>query len=350
MEMWKFGDYKSYTSLDLLAHVMGIPSPKSDIEGHQVAQVYYQDHDLERIRRRTTIDDGMNATEVLLEVKDFSVRFGDAWVVKAVNFKLYKGQTLGVVGESGSGKSVTAMAIMGLLPKQAHLTGEIWWHGSANPINILVQNQSAMRDLRRQGLGMIFQEPMTALNPSMRCGDQLLEAIDQSSNAHEWVMQWLENVRLPEPQRIFKAYPHELSGGQRQRVMIAMAMMKSPLLLIADEPTTALDVHVQKEILDLIQDLQKNHQTSVLFISHDLGVIRQMSKAVMVMYRGGVMEMDLVDKVFASPQHPYTKNLIACKPRLGKRPKHLPTIADFEKHPDFVPNFETTQERDNRLS
>lgn len=282
----------------------------------------------------------------LLEVKDLRVHFfTDDGVVKAVDgvsFHVNKGETLAVVGESGSGKSVTSLALMRLIPTPPGriVGGEVLFRGKDGQVRDLTKlSEAEMRRIRGNDIAMIFQEPMTSLNPVFTCGDQVVEAIRlhqkvSYKEAKERALALFEEVKLPDPPRIFSAYPHQLSGGQKQRVMIAMAISCEPTLLIADEPTTALDVTVQKTILELLQELQARHGMSLIFISHDLGVIGEICDEVLVMYRGKVVEQGAVKDIFSAPREAYTKGLIACRPPLDRRLHRLPTLADFLKAPD----------------
>lgn len=282
----------------------------------------------------------------MLEVRDLSVGFetraGYVSAIEKVSFTLARGQTLGIVGESGSGKSVTSLAIMRLIPTPPGriTSGEIGFDSpSLGRVNLLALSPAQMRHLRGNEIAMIFQEPMTSLNPVFTCGDQVVEAIRlhqkvSYKEAKERTLALFEEVKLPNPSRIFDAYPHQLSGGQKQRVMIAMAISCEPALLIADEPTTALDVTVQKTILDLLLELQARHHMSLIFISHDLGVIGEICDEVLVMYKGKVVEQGAVRDIFSNPKEAYTKGLIACRPPLDKRLHRLPTLADFLKAPE----------------
>jgi len=282
----------------------------------------------------------------MLEVRGLSVSFrtrsGKVSAIEQVSFMLPRGHTLGIVGESGSGKSVTSLAIMRLIPTPPGQieSGEIWFDSpSLGRVDILKLTEKQMRHLRGNEIAMIFQEPMTSLNPVFTCGEQVVEAIRlhqkvSPKEARERALMLFEEVKLPNPHRIFSAYPHQLSGGQKQRVMIAMAISCEPKLLIADEPTTALDVTVQKTILDLLQELQARHGMSLIFISHDLGVIGEVCDEVLVMYKGKVVEQGAVRDIFTAPKEAYTKGLIACRPPLDRRLRRLPTLADFLKAPD----------------
>jgi peptide/nickel transport system ATP-binding protein len=258
-------------------------------------------------------------------------------VLKELDFDMNAGETLGVVGESGSGKTVTSLCLMGLLPKKiARIkNGQILFYiNDKESIDLLKLRPKEHRKLLGDKLSMIFQDPMTSLNPVKRSGNQLIESLRLHQNiskkkAKIRAIELLKEMELPEPKRIYKAYPHELSGGQKQRVMIAMALSCNPKILIADEPTTALDVTVQKSVLDLLKKLQKKFKMSVLFITHDLGVIAQIADRVMVMYQGEIVEKGSVKEIFQNAQHPYTKGLIACRPRMDKRLRQLPTVNDF---------------------
>lgn len=287
-----------------------------------------------------------------IEIKNLSLKFGENEILKNVSFSVGKGKILGVVGESGSGKSITSLAIMGLLPKNAQINAnsQILFDSLRGSIDLLKLNPEEKRKYRGHEIGMIFQEPMTSLNPSIRCGEQVEEAIRlhlklRKPEAKKRVIELFEKVLLPNPERIYKAYPHELSGGQRQRVMIAMAISCNPQVLIADEPTTALDVTVQRTILELIKKLQQESNMSCIFISHDLGVIAELCDEVVVMYKGEVVEQGRVHDIFKNPKENYTKGLIACRPKLEVRYKELPTIADFLKNADHQSEVYTPQER-----
>lgn len=284
--------------------------------------------------------------EVLLEVKHLVTEFkSENELIKAVNdvsFTLHKGETIGIVGESGSGKSVTSLSIMQLIPNPPGRIsgGDILYHSkNKGVVNLRNIDAQEMRSFRGNEIAMIFQEPMTSLNPVYTCGSQVMEAIllhqkITKKEAKAKTLDLFEQVQLPEPNRIFDAYPHQISGGQKQRVMIAMAMSCNPQVLIADEPTTALDVTVQKTILDLMLKLQREHDMGIMFITHDLGVIAELADKVMVMYQGKVVEQGPVLDIFSNPQHPYTKSLLACRPPLEKRLKRLPVSSDFMKLDD----------------
>jgi peptide/nickel transport system ATP-binding protein len=279
--------------------------------------------------------------EVLLEVKNLVTEFkSDGEFVKAVNdvsFTLHKGETIGIVGESGSGKSVTSLSIMQLIPNPPGRVfgGEMLYHSKdKGVVNLRNLPAEEMRSFRGNEIAMIFQEPMTSLNPVYTCGNQVMEVIMlhqkvSKKEAKKKTIKLFEQVQLPDPERIFSVYPHQISGGQKQRVMIAMAMSCNPRVLIADEPTTALDVTVQKTILDLMLQLQREHDMGIMFITHDLGVIAELADKVMVMYKGKVVEQGPVLEIFSNPKHPYTKSLLACRPPLDKRLMRLPVSADF---------------------
>ena len=279
----------------------------------------------------------------LLEFKNLVTEFKtEGTVVRAVNgisFTLNKGETVGIVGESGSGKSVTSLSAMRLIPSPPGEIsgGEIIFHkDEEESVDLLKISEEEIRKHRGNDIAMIFQEPMTSLNPVFTCGNQVVEAImlHQNMNKHEakdLTIKLFEEVQLPDPERIFSTYPHQISGGQKQRVMIAMAMSCQPSVLIADEPTTALDVTVQKTILQLMQKLQTERDMGILFITHDLGVIAELADKVVVMYKGNIVEQGNVWDIFSNPQHPYTKGLLACRPPLDKRYKFLPTVSDFMK-------------------
>ncbi|MBO98030.1 MAG: ABC transporter ATP-binding protein, partial [Flavobacteriales bacterium] len=288
----------------------------------------------------------------LLEFQNLVTEFQtEGTVVKAVNdvsFTLNKGETIGIVGESGSGKSVTSLSAMRLIPSPPGKisNGNIIYHDGDSKINLLNISEQKMRSYRGNDIAMIFQEPMTSLNPVFTCGDQVTEAIILHQNldkkeAKKLAISLFKEVELPDPERIFSTYPHQISGGQKQRVMIAMAMSCKPSVLIADEPTTALDVTVQKTILELMKALQREHDMGIMFITHDLGVIAELADKVVVMYKGKIVEQGNVWDIFTNPSHPYTKGLLACRPPLNKRYKFLPTVSDFmtvDKNGNIVDN------------
>lgn len=277
----------------------------------------------------------------ILQVKNLHTAFrthkGEVNAVRGVSFDVLKGQTVGIVGESGSGKSVTALSIMDLIPNPPGYIkeGEIILQSERQgKVDVTKLNKKEKRAIRGEDIAMIFQEPMSSLNPVFSCGDQVMEAILQhrkvsKKSAKRKTLELFHRVQLSNPSAIFKSYPHEISGGQKQRVMIAMAMSCNPSILIADEPTTALDVTVQSNILNLMRKLRDEKEMSILFISHDLAVIAEIADYVLVMYEGKIVEQGTVWDIFAHPQHPYTKGLLACRPRLNHKLKVLPTIADF---------------------
>jgi peptide/nickel transport system ATP-binding protein len=343
--------------------------------------------------------------EILLDIRNLVTEFRtDSETVKAVNdisFSIRAGETVGIVGESGSGKSVTSLSVMGLIPNPpGEITGgEIIYHSRKDgALNLTKLSEKEMRKYRGNEIAMIFQEPMTSLNPVYSCGEQVMEAILQHKEfpnvsngrnalentlkwvfriffflnvwairswisskyigprtfysakqkiAREQVLELFRQVQLPDPERIFNAYPHQISGGQKQRVMIAMAMSCNPQLLIADEPTTALDVTVQKTILELMKDLQASHNMSIMFITHDLGVIAELADRVIVMYKGKIVEQGPVLEIFSNPQHPYTKSLLACRPPLNRRLHWLPTVNDFmhtDENGNIIQNEQSVHE------
>jgi len=262
---------------------------------------------------------------VLLDIRNLTVQFpasqGTVTAVRDVTLSLKQGQVLGLVGESGSGKSVTSLAIMRLLPPQATLDGEIKFGSNGDARNLLSLDPQQMRALRGSRISMIFQEPMTALNPVMRVGEQIAEAVrvhQSVSRKESWdrAVQALADVAITDPARRARDYPHQLSGGMRQRVMIAMAIVNRPELLIADEPTTALDVTIQAQILDLLAGLREKFGLTMLFISHDLAVISKVADNVAVMYAGTLVEIGSRDDIFRAPAHPYTRGLLAAAPAL----------------------------------
>ncbi|MBU2652141.1 MAG: ABC transporter ATP-binding protein [Bacteroidetes bacterium] len=279
--------------------------------------------------------------DLVLEIRNLSIDFRDengySTAVKNVSFNLQAGSVLGIVGESGSGKSVTSLSIMGLIPSPPGriVSGEILYRRENTlPTNLRKLPEKELRKYRGKDISMIFQEPMTSLNPVITCGRQVMEAILEHNDigrreARSFVMDLFREVQLPRPESIFKSYPHQLSGGQKQRVMIAMAISCHPRILIADEPTTALDVTVQRRILDLLKSLQEKYRMSMIFISHDLGVIAEIADQVIVMKDGEKVESGEISRIFHHPEHPYTKGLLACRPRMDRNYKRLPTLADF---------------------
>lgn len=272
----------------------------------------------------------------LLQIDHVTVAFKKEgnWtpIVKNSSFQLHENEILGIVGESGSGKSVTSLAIMGLLPKAISKISEgaILFEGK----NIADLTPKELQKFRGNDVAMIFQEPMSSLNPSLKCGYQVAEILQQHTSLSkkeikQEVIALFEKVKLPDPEVIFDKYPHQISGGQKQRVMIAMAIACKPKILIADEPTTALDVTVQKEIILLLKELQQQTRMSILFISHDLSLVSEIANRVLVMYKGEIVEQGAAHQIFKNPQHNYTKALIASRPSLEVRVKRLPTIQNF---------------------
>ena len=277
----------------------------------------------------------------VLAVQNLGISFKGTQAVNKISFQIPKGKTLGIVGESGSGKSVTSLAIMRLISAPGTIdSGSIQFRNRKNDVTDLLKlSEREMRQYRGNEISMIFQEPMTSLNPVYTCGYQVIESLRlhtslSKQEARERAIQLFKQVELPRPEKMLKAYPHQISGGQKQRVMIAMAISCNPSLLIADEPTTALDVTVQQSILALLRQLQEAEQMSTIFISHDLGVIAEVADEVLVMYKGNVVESGSVLDIFENPQHPYTKGLLACRPPLDKKLYRLPTIGDFMERED----------------
>jgi len=258
---------------------------------------------------------------------------GTVAAVRNLTFSIAPGEVLGLVGESGSGKSITSLAIMGLLPPRATVSGEITFqNGEANPTSLTTLPAEQLRQLRGSRIAMIFQEPMTALNPVMRVGDQIAEAVlahSQVSKSEAWrrAVEGLRDVAIPDPEQRARSYPHQLSGGMRQRVMIAMAIVNRPQLLIADEPTTALDVTIQQQILYLLNDLRHKFSLAMLFISHDLAVVSHVADRVAVLYAGSLVELGSKAAIFSKPAHPYTQGLLRAIPTLAtNRTQPLATI------------------------
>jgi peptide/nickel transport system ATP-binding protein len=295
----------------------------------------------------------MTSTNTLLEIKNLQVAFPDQdgnpiTVLKEINLELKQGETLGIVGESGSGKSLTSLAIMGLLPSNAIIQkGEILFGNS----DLIKQgSEKEFQKIRGKAISMIFQEPMTSLNPVQKCGDQVAEIIRlhqkcSSSAARKAVIDLFEKVELPRPEELYHSYPHQISGGQKQRVMIAMAVACKPSLIIADEPTTALDVTVQKRILQLLRELCAENNTGLIFITHDLGVVNEIADRVMVMYRGEVVEEGDVNHILKFAEKPYTKALIACRPKLSGNPVRLPVVGEMLTERISGTLSESTKER-----
>jgi len=279
----------------------------------------------------------------LLSVEDLRVTFstqrGTVHAVNGVSFGIDAGETLGIVGESGCGKSVTSLSIMRLLPRNGrNVAGRILLEGR----DLLKLPEDEMRALRGNDISMIFQEPMTSLNPVFPCGEQVAEALRQHKGmndreARERAVELFKLVGIPGPDRRVNDYPHELSGGMRQRVMIAMALSCDPRLLIADEPTTALDVTIQAQILELLRGIQEQKQMAIMLITHDLGVIAEMAQDVVVMYAGKIVERGTVEQIFEAPRHPYTQGLLASIPGRGTKGKRLNVIKGTVPHPFNLP-------------
>lgn len=296
----------------------------------------------------------------LLQIKNLSVDFitenprlndpvgqETTHAVKNISFEVNRNEIVALVGESGSGKTVTSLSILQLLPSPPanYSSGEIIFNDGVS-INLLKLRPAELKQIRGNKIAMIFQEPMTSLNPVFTCGSQVMEAILQhkkipSAEAKEKTIEWFSKVKLPSPETIFNRYPHQLSGGQKQRVMIAMALCCEPALLICDEPTTALDVTVQKTILNLIKELQQEISMGVIFITHDLGVVAEIADRAMIMYKGEIVEQNTVQQIFTHASHPYTRGLIACRPSFHKKGERLPVVADFldeKKQTKLPPN------------
>jgi peptide/nickel transport system ATP-binding protein len=306
----------------------------------------------------------------LLDVRHLSVEFTtEKDVVKAVqdlSFTIAPGETVGIVGESGSGKSVTSLSVMGLLPNTAKVAGEILFNNPRSPntypVNLVTLPANKRRTYRGGLISMIFQEPLTSLNPVYTCGEQVVEAIllHQSvshKQAYRQAIALFDEVKLLDPKAMMQRYPHQLSGGQQQRVMIAMALSGNPTLLIADEPTTALDVTIQATILQLLRELREARGMSILFITHDMGVIAEIADRVVVMYRGKSVETAKTYDLFASPQHPYTQGLLNCIPRIDKQLKRLPTVDNFMQiitnaagEIEILPKIHSQVERESLLA
>ena len=275
----------------------------------------------------------------LLQIKNLSVDFISeneiTNAVKNISFDVNKNEIVALVGESGSGKSVTSLSILQLLPAPPakYSSGEILFNENES-VNLLSLKQKDLQIIRGDKIAMIFQEPMTSLNPVLSCGEQVMEALLKhkklsATAAKEKTIEWFSKVKLPSPTAIFKRYPHQLSGGQKQRVMIAMALCCEPAMLICDEPTTALDVTVQKTILSLIKELQLQTAMGVIFITHDLGVVAEIADRAVIMYKGEIVEQNTVKNIFSNPSHPYTRGLIACRPLHHKKGERLPVVSDF---------------------
>ena len=288
----------------------------------------------------------INKQKLLLEVNALILKIEGKTVLDTLSFELAENEILALVGESGSGKSLTALSLMGLVPKKAKLHAERLLFKQKE---LLELDQKAWQQIRGNSIGMVFQEPQSSLNPSMRCGKQLVEVLKQHTQESkksqtEKVLKALIEVQLQDPQRIFKSYPHELSGGQKQRVMIAMALLCEPQLLITDEPTTALDVTVQKEIIELLKRLQKRRKMSILFISHDLTLVRRLADRVCVMYNGQIIENNTTELLFTKPKEAYTKGLLNARPSTQSRIFPLPTLNDYQRG-GFKGQQQTAKER-----
>ena len=280
-------------------------------------------------------------TYPLLQIKNLSVDFvtdsENVAAVKNISFEVSKGETVAVVGESGSGKTVTSLSILQLLPSPSaqYKTGEIFFsENGTERLNLLILTGKKLRKIRGNKISMIFQEPMTSLNPVQTCGSQVMEAMllhekITRKQAKQKIIDLFNQVKLPDAAAMLNRYPHQLSGGQKQRVMIAMAMSCNPSVLIADEPTTALDVTVQKTILQLIKELQQKQQMGVIYITHDLALVAEIADKVIVMYKGEIAETNTTKEIFFNPIHPYTKALVNCRPSPSSKGKRLPVVSDF---------------------
>lgn len=289
----------------------------------------------------------------LLQIQDLSIDFlsesGTTHAVKNLSLSVNRGEILALVGESGSGKSVTSLSILQLIPAPPvhYASGAILFTDQEQTLDILKLPQKELQALRGHKIAMIFQEPMTSLNPVMTCGKQVGEALRQHTSlskeaARQKVIEWFAKVKLPNPESMYNRYPHQLSGGQKQRVMIAMAMCCEPSLLICDEPTTALDVTVQKTILELIKELQQEKNMGVIFITHDLGVVAEIADRVAILYKGDLVEQGTTTAIFSAAKHPYTKALIACRPALHPKGERLPIVSDFLENKTTVTNKQAT--------
>ncbi len=286
------------------------------------------------------IMDGKRPTGIL-EIKDLKISFSQGKeitvAVDGISFEMGPSETLAIVGESGSGKSVTALSVMKLIPDppgKVEAERMIFFTKDNREINLQKASENEMTGIRGKEIAIVFQEPMTSLNPVFTCGDQVCEVIRShfditKTKAVMTTLELFREVKLPQPDRIFRSYPHQLSGGQKQRIMIAMAVACNPSLLIADEPTTALDVTVQKKILQLLKKIQRTRKMGILFITHDLGLVSGFADRVMVMYKGKIVEQGSVSQIFDNPGHPYTQGLLACRPPLNARLRRLPTVSDF---------------------
>ena len=287
-----------------------------------------------------------NKSKILVEIKNLNLKIKSKRILKNISFSILKNETVAIVGESGSGKTLTALSLIGLIPNYSLISND-----KMNFLNISLTNstESIWRSIRGKEIGIIFQEPNSSLNPSMKCGKQLLEVLEthyfNTKNENtKIILSAFKDVQLDDFERIYNSYPHQLSGGQKQRVMIAMAILCKPKLLIADEPTTALDVTVQKEIILLLKSLQKKYKMSILFISHDLNLVKYFAYKVFVMKNGKIIESGVKEKLFKNPQKSYTKGLLFARPSIEKRLRTLPVIRDFKKG-DFIEEIITAKER-----
>jgi peptide/nickel transport system ATP-binding protein len=280
--------------------------------------------------------------EPLLEIRKLSIRFNEQLALNQVNLQVLKGQIHALVGESGSGKTLTAMSIPKLVPSPPaeYISGEILLHEGNASTDLLKLDNDSVRSFRAHKISVVFQEPMTSLNPLMRCGEQILERFNHlpitDNEKKKRVLELLEQVNLPNPIRAFNAFPHQLSGGQKQRIMIAMAISAKPSLLICDEPTTALDVTVQKEVLFLLKKIQQEEGMGILFITHDLGVVAEIADYVTVLYKGKVVEEGPCKVILQQPVHPYTQALLQCRPAMHEKGQRLPVVADFLEEKKIV--------------
>ncbi|MCO1657031.1 ABC transporter ATP-binding protein [Pseudonocardia humida] len=281
-------------------------------------------------------------TETLLDVRNLSLYLdtpdGDVQILDDVSFTVERSTTVGMIGESGSGKSMTALAVLGLLPPRARVTGEIRFRGT----DLLAMSRAELARLRGTGISMIFQEPMTALDPVFTIGQQISQVLRSHRRvtrreAREKTIEMLDAVGIPDPARRSGEYPHQLSGGMRQRAMIAMALIGEPELLIADEPTTAVDITIQAQLLDLLETLGRERGTSIMLISHDIGVVAELCRRVVVLYAGQVVEATTTDALLERPGHPYTSGLMWAVPRLGTRRQRLHAIRGRVPQPDQLP-------------
>ena len=287
-----------------------------------------------------------NRSKFIVEVQNLSLKIQNKQILKNISFSILTNETVAIVGESGSGKTLTALSLIGLIPNKSFI--------SSNKMSFLNKSltnnsEKVWRSIRGKEIGVIFQEPHSSLNPSMKCGKQLLEVLEthylKNKNENKKIIfSALKDVQLDDLERIYNSYPHQLSGGQKQRVMIAMAILCKPKLLIADEPTTALDVTVQKEIIFLLKSLQKKYKISILFISHDLNLVKLLADKVFVMKNGKIIESEVKEKLFKNPEKSYTKGLLFARPSLNKRLKTLPTISDFNSG-NFIEKIITEKER-----